>query len=96
MKGLVTIKTVVQLAAPDGLERTLKLVAALCEASIPGEVQVTVNALPEPCASDAAAGVFGVRRTGCAIAATDGRPDQPSAGCSHRVWGGGEPGCPRA
>ena len=57
--GLVTPDTVVQVPAPDGLDRRLKLVAALCVLSIAGAVQVTLRLLPVPCASDTAFGVFG-------------------------------------
>jgi hypothetical protein len=57
--GPVTPDTVVQAAVPDGLDRRLNPVAALCELSIDGAAQVTVRALPAPCASDAALGVFG-------------------------------------
>ena len=59
MYGLVTPDTVVQVPAPEGLDRRLKPVAALCVLSTAGAVQVTVRLLPVPCASDAALGVFG-------------------------------------
>ncbi len=57
--GLVTPDTVVQVPAPEGLDRRLNPVAALCALSTAGAVQVTVRSLPPPCASNAAAGVFG-------------------------------------
>jgi len=57
--GLVTPDTVVQVPAPEGLDRRLNPVAALCVLSIAGAVQVTVRLLPVPCASDAGPGVFG-------------------------------------
>jgi len=56
--GLVTPATVVQVPAPEGLDRRLNPVAALCVLSIAGAVHVTVRSLPVPCASDAL-GVFG-------------------------------------
>ena len=55
----MTPDTVVQVPAPEGLDRRLNPVAALCVLSIDGAVQVTVRLLPVPCASDAALGVFG-------------------------------------
>jgi hypothetical protein len=45
--------------APEGLDRRLKPVAALCVLSVAGDVQVTVRLLPVPCASDGALGAFG-------------------------------------
>jgi hypothetical protein len=41
--GLVTADTVVQLPAPDGLERRLYPVAAPCVPSTDGAVQVTMS-----------------------------------------------------
>jgi hypothetical protein len=58
--GLVTPDTVVQVVAPVGLDRRLNPLAALCVLSPAGAVQVTVRALPVPCASNAALGVFGM------------------------------------
>jgi hypothetical protein len=55
----VTPDTVVQVPAPEGLDRKLNPVAAPCVLSIAGAVQVTVRSLPLPCASDAAPGAFG-------------------------------------
>ena len=57
--GLATPVTVVQVPAPEGLDRRLKPVAAPCVLSIAGAVQVTVRSLPAPCASDGALGAFG-------------------------------------
>jgi hypothetical protein len=57
--GLVTVDAIVQVPAPEGLDRRLKPVAALCVLSIAGAVQVTVRLLPVPCASDGAPGTFG-------------------------------------
>ena len=57
--GLVTPDTVVQVPAPDGLERRLNPVAAPCVLSTAGAVQVTVTLLPVPCASDGAPGALG-------------------------------------
>jgi len=54
----VTPVTVVQVPAPEGLDRRLNPVAALCVLSTTGFVQVTVRSLPIPCASDAL-GEFG-------------------------------------
>ncbi len=51
--------TVVQVPAPEGLDRRLKLAAALCVLSTAGAAQVTVRLLPAPCANDAAPGTFG-------------------------------------
>jgi len=67
--GLVTPDTVVQVAAPVGLDRRLNPVAALCVLSIAGAVQVTVRALPGPCASDTPLGVFGTCGVGVGVAA---------------------------
>jgi hypothetical protein len=57
--GLVTFDTVVQVLAPEGLDCRSNAVAALCELSTAGGVQVTVRSLPEPGARDAACGVLG-------------------------------------
>jgi hypothetical protein len=57
--GLVTFDTVVQVLAPEGLLCKSNDVAALCVLSSAGAVQITVRSLPEPCAKDAACGVFG-------------------------------------
>src|SRR5580658_6356500 len=43
VKGLVTPDSVVQVPAPDGLERKLYPVAAPCVLSVAGAVQVTVS-----------------------------------------------------
>ncbi len=59
MYGLVTPDTVVQVPAPDGLERRLNPVAAPCVLSTMGAVQATVRLLPVPCARDGAFGAFG-------------------------------------
>ena len=56
--GLVTPDTIVQLPAPDGLDRRLNPVAALCVLSVAGAAQVTIRVLPGPCASDGL-GAFG-------------------------------------
>ena len=55
----MTPVTVVQVPAPEGLDRRLNTVAALCVLSIAGAVQVTVRVLPVPRARDAAPGAFG-------------------------------------
>jgi hypothetical protein len=57
--GLATPVTVVQIPAPEELDARLNPVAAPCELSTAGAVQVTERLLPVPCASDAALGVFG-------------------------------------
>ncbi len=59
MYGLVTPDTVVQVAAPEGLDRRLNPAAAPCVLSIAGAVQATVSALPVPRASDTALGMLG-------------------------------------
>jgi hypothetical protein len=69
--GLVTPDTVVQVPAPDGLDRKLNPVAALCVLSIAGAVQVTVRLLPVPCASDAALGVFGAAAAVVSVVVAD-------------------------
>ena len=58
----MTPVTVVQMLAPDKLDRRLKLVAALCVLSIAGAFHVTVRLLPVPCASDTL-GAFGAPMT---------------------------------
>ncbi len=58
--GLVTFDACVQTLAPEGLDCRLNTVAALCVLSTAGAVQVTVRPLPGPCASDGAAGAFGI------------------------------------
>jgi hypothetical protein len=57
--GLMTPDTVVQVAAPEGLDSALNAVAALCVLSIAGAAQVTIRVLPVPCANDAL-GVLGM------------------------------------
>ena len=51
--------TVVQVPAPEGLDRRLKPVAASCVLSAADAAQVTVRLPPVPCVSDAAPGAFG-------------------------------------
>ncbi len=60
VQGLVTPDTTVQVAAPDGPDRTAYPVAALCVPSIVGAVQVTVRLLPLPWASEIPPGALGM------------------------------------
>ena len=55
----MTPVTVVQVLAPDGLDRRLNPVAALCVLSVVGATQGTVRLLPAPSASDTPLGMFG-------------------------------------
>jgi hypothetical protein len=57
--GLVTLATVVQVPAPEGLDWRLNKVAAPCVMSTAGAVQDTMRLLPVPCARVRASGVFG-------------------------------------
>jgi hypothetical protein len=57
--GLETPDPIVQVPAPEGLDRKANPVAALCVLSIAGAAQVTLRLLPVPFANDAAPGVFG-------------------------------------
>jgi hypothetical protein len=54
------LDTVVQVPAPEGLDRRLNPVAAPCALSIAGFIQITVMAaLPGPWVRSAALGAFG-------------------------------------
>jgi hypothetical protein len=64
--GLVVPTTTAQIAAPEGLDRRLKPVAALCRLSTAGAAQVTARLLPEPRARDGALGMFGICGAGAA------------------------------
>ncbi len=57
--GLTAPATVVQAPAPDGLNRRLNPVAALCVLSTAGAAQATTSCVPAPCARAAPVGVFG-------------------------------------
>jgi hypothetical protein len=63
--------------APDGLDRRLNPVAAPCVPSITGAAQVTVRLLPVPCASAAAADVFGGYPVAAGVAGRCGVPARP-------------------
>ena len=54
------MNAVVQVLAPERLNRRLNQVAALCALSTTGAAQVTARSLPEPCARDGAEGAFGI------------------------------------
>lgn len=80
--GLVTPDTVVQVPAPEGLERRLNPVAASCEPSIVGAIQVTVRLLPVPCASVTPPGVFGAAVAVLSVLTTD----QPLVPEAFELW----------
>jgi hypothetical protein len=55
----VTPDTVVQVPAPEGLDRRTNPAAAACVLSTAGAAQVTLRSLPVPFANVAAFGTFG-------------------------------------